>query len=76
MDIVRRSLAPKDHTVAKRSSPSRPDLLGQAGRFGEAKVEPEGIEPSSKRPRYGLSTCVAASLVFDLQLRKGTLPKA
>ena len=35
-------------------------------------VEPEGIEPSSKRPQNGRSTCLAASLVFDRQLGKGT----
>ena len=35
-------------------------------------VEPEGIEPSSKRPQHGLSTCVASSLVFDRHLGKGT----
>ena len=51
-------------------------LLAQDLCFGEAKVEPEGIEPSSKRPQHGPSTCLATSLVFDLHLRKGTLMKA
>ena len=41
-----------------------------------SNVEPEGIEPSSKRPQHVLSTCVASSLVFVQHLGKGTPVKA
>ena len=44
-----------------------------ARRVGEAKVEPEGFEPSSKRPQRGLSTCLAVLLVFDPRPGSGTL---
>ena len=46
--------------------------LRNVRRFGETKVEPEGFEPSSKRPYHGLSTCLAFFLVFDPHLGRGT----
>ena len=78
VDFVRRSLA--EFADLDRRIKAKPAfakiLLAQNLCFGEAKVEPEGIEPSSKRPQYGLSTCVAGSLVLDHHPGNGTLVKA